>query len=278
MNITQAIILGLIQGLTEFLPISSSGHLVFIPKLLGWADQGLAFDVVVHMGTLLAVIVYFRPQLISMFGHLKNKCWPDVCIDEEAVQNRRVFWFIALSVIPAGIAGLWLGDWIEANTRATWIVGASLIFWGVMLGVADKFCLKIHKLTSNLESLGQQLTWKKVVLISFAQALALIPGTSRSGITMTAGLFSKLDRKSAAEFSFLISMPIIALAGFSQIFHVALDGGTGLTATAVLAGFVSSVVSGFFAIWILMKIIQRWSFIPFAAYRIIVGILILTLF
>jgi undecaprenyl-diphosphatase len=177
-----------------------------------------------------------------------------------------------LTIIPTGIIGLRFGDWIEMNTRAVWIVGASLIFWGVVLALADRISTKF-KDKKDLES----MSWKNALFIGFAQVIALIPGTSRSGITMTAGLFSKLDKKSAAEFSFLMSIPIIALAGFLKILELYQTGSGSLGWVVYGTGFLSAMVSGFFAIWFLMKLIKRWNFLPFAVYRIIVGVIILVL-
>jgi undecaprenyl-diphosphatase len=263
MNIVQALILGTVQGLTEFLPISSSGHLVFIPKLFGWVDQGLVFDVVLHMGTLLAVVFYFRKTLISLI----------LGRDFTSSYRKKLILFLFISVVPAGLAGFLLGDWIELNTRATWIVGASLIFWGIFLASADGFSKGLAEKKASCTIDG--LTWKNIFFISCAQAVALIPGTSRSGITITAGLFSKLDKKSATEFSFLMSIPVIALAGGYKLMSV-LNNGISIEKYDILViGFFASLVSGFFAIKFLIKIIEKWSFMPFVAYRVTIGILIL---
>ncbi len=248
MDVIQALFLGIIQGLTEFLPISSSGHLIFIPKLFGWADQGLAFDTIIHLGTLAAVVVYFRKRMT----------------------DRKLGWLIILSVIPAGIIGFFWGEWIENTFRSALVVGVNMIFWGIVLLVADN----IRRLKDWKIKRLENLSCGKALFIGCAQAIALIPGVSRSGITMTAGLFSKLDKKSAAEFSFLMSAPIIFLAGLSGM----LDFTKQETGTAILplaVGFIASAISGFVAIWGLMKIIQKWSYAPFVVYRIIIGILIL---
>lgn len=276
MTIFQSVILGIIQGLTEFLPISSSGHLIFIPKLFGWGDQGLGFDVMVHMGTLVAVVVYFRKKLwqiiLAMSGMMNTSSSPS---DKLAFVTpyRRLGYLLLLTIIPAGIVGFFFNDWIETNLRATWIIGVGLIFWGLILFIADRFSLKhINTPThQHLDTLG----WKAALFIACAQAVALIPGTSRSGITMTAGLFAKLDKKSAAEFSFLMSVPIIALAGALKIIDLIKDGLGDLSLLVLVVGFTASAVSGFFAIWSLMKIIQKWNFLPFVVYRVVMGVLIL---
>ncbi len=254
MQTIQALILGIIQGLTEFLPISSSGHLVFIPKLFGWSDQGLAFDAIIHLGTLWAVIIYFRKRL-----------WGVVTL--KSSESRKLGGLILLSIIPAALIAFFFADWLEQNVRSTLVIGIGLIFWGIVLWLADSWGKKVQSLPD--------LNWQKALFIGCAQAIALLPGTSRSGITITAGLFSKLTKKAAAEFAFLMSVPIIFLAGFKKLYDLMTLGFGDLTLGILLIGFVSSALSGFIAIWGLMKIIQKWSFKPFVVYRIIIGILIL---
>ena len=272
MNLIQATILGAVQGLTEFLPISSSGHLVLFPQLFGWDYQGLIFDTVLHLGTLVAVIVFFRKKIWILFKSLRRKCWPNECLDTETIQNRGLFLMIVLSMVPAGIIGLYFGDYIEAHTRSAYTVAISLIFWGIILAVADYFSKRVEV----KKPLGK-INWKNALVIGCAQAVALIPGTSRSGITMTAGLFSKFSKEDAAEFSFLISIPIIAAAGFSNLLKLYSIGSGLLGIEIYLAGFLASMASGFFAIWFLMKLIKRWSFTPFVVYRIALGAIILFL-
>ncbi len=264
MSFVQALVLGVIQGFTEFLPISSSGHLVFVPKIFNWADQGLAFDVVVHLGSLVAVIVYFRKKLWLLIKAFFSR-------NSGLVKERRLAWFLLLSIIPAGIVG-WFGkDWIEEYLRSALVIGVGLIVWGIVLLIADRLQSRIGWGESSLETLN----WKKVLFISCAQAIALIPGTSRSGITMSAGLFSKLDRKSAAEFSFLMSVPVILLAGLVKVVGLLENGLGDLTYSTLLVGLVSAAFSGWLAVSLLMKIIQKWSFTPFVVYRVVVGILII---
>ena len=263
MTIFQAIILGIIQGITEFLPISSSGHLIFLPKLFGWVDQGLAFDAVVHVGSLFAVIIYFRHKIFAVIRDFFKK-------GQDSKPNRRLGWLLIFTIIPAGIVGFFGSEIIENTLRSIKVIAFGLIFWGIILYAADRYALK-HK---NIKTL-KQTKWKDALFIGMAQAIALIPGTSRSGITMTAGLFSKYNKTAAAEFSFLMSVPIIALAGLMKILGL-ISGGMGdLQFSVLVVGFVSAALSGFLAIWGLMKIIQKWSFAPFAIYRIVVGILIL---
>lgn len=261
MNIFQAIILGVIQGITEFLPISSSGHLVFVPVLFGWPDQGLTFDVMVHLGSLVAVVVYFRKRLWQVLISFFTNDHPKM---------RRFGLILLMSIIPAGVVGLLLGDVIESNLRSTTVVAWSLIFWGVMLYLAER----------HLEKQKEEVhvTWKNGLFVACAQAIALIPGTSRSGITMTAGMFAGFRKKDAAEFSFLMSVPVILVAGGMKVLELAQGGFVASVSVApMIAGFVAAAASGFLAIAGLMKIVEKWSFRPFVVYRIVIGILILIL-
>ena len=272
MTVLQSVVLGVIQGLTEFLPISSSGHLVFVPKIFGWGDQGLSFDVMVHLGSLLAVIIYFRRMLGDILKSFFIKDGGKIQNTRYKIQdNRRLGWLLLLTIIPAGIVGLLFGDWIEVNLRSSAVIGVGLIFWGVVLYLAERFSQK-----SKVKSL-KSANWRNALFIGCAQAVALIPGTSRSGITMTAGLFSKLDKKSAAEFSFLMSVPVILLAGGLKVIDLMQVGLGDLSLGILATGFISAAVSGFVAIAGLMKIIQKWSFKPFVVYRIVVGVIILLL-
>ncbi len=260
MTAFQALILGLIQGLTEFLPVSSSGHLIFIPKLLGWADQGVAFDLVMHLGTLLAVVIYFRVKLWSLMKAVFSR-------GTEQTGERKLAWVIALSCIPAAIVGLIL----KTNDRNAVVVAGNLIFWGLVLGAADLYARK----KKNNEEVGERKSLQSIIIMSFAQLLALIPGTSRSGITMTAGLFSGLTRAKAAEFSFLMSVPITALAGAHAVYELSKIGLAGIEMSSLVIGFLSAFSFGLIAIFSVLKIVQRWSFMPFVVYRVVIGIMIL---
>lgn len=264
MTAFQALILGLIQGLTEFLPVSSSGHLIFIPKLLGWADQGVAFDLVMHLGTLAAVIIYFRVKLWSFVKAVFSR-------ETLQLAERKMAWTIALSCIPAAIVGLFL----KTNDRNAIVVAGNLIFWGLVLGAADWYSTrrKENWLDSNSEKKSLQAT----IAMGFTQVLALIPGTSRSGITMTTGLFWGLNRAKAAEFSFLMSVPITALAGADALYQLHKVGLAGMSLGNLGIGFVSAFVFGLIAIFSVLKIVQKWSFMPFVVYRVLIGILILVM-
>ncbi len=274
MTYIQAMVLGLIQGLTEFLPVSSSGHLIFVPTILGWADQGVAFDLMMHGGTLAAVVIYFRKKLWQLICAVFSR-------GSEQASHRRLGWFIALSAIPAAIVGLLL----ETNERNPVLVGANLIFWGLVLGLADYFSRKNFKLKrsnvidttkSSFDNFNNDSTSKRsIIAMSFAQILALIPGTSRSGITMTAGLFSGLGRKDAAEISFLMSVPITTLAGLAAFYELLQTNFNGVAFGVLLTGFFVAFLSGLLAINGLLKIVERWSFTPFVVYRVLVGVFIL---
>lgn len=272
MTALQAILLGIIQGIGEFLPISSSGHLIFLPKLFGWQDQGRVFDMVLHLGTLVAVIFYFRIRIAEMLKSLLRK-------EKKYQADRRLVILIIVSTIPAAVLGFFLGDIIDAQFRTPQTIGIGLIVWGIVLGFADRyseFQKKKRKDTSE-KDMVKEMSWWQATSMGCAQALALIPGASRSGVTMSAGLFSGLTRKAAVEFSFLMSIPIIGLAAGAKLLDAFQHGMNGMNIYMLLIGFLSAMISGFFAISFLMKIIQKWSFLPFVVYRIIIGIIIIIL-
>ena len=200
MDYLHAVYLALLQGFTEFLPISSSAHLVLLPKIFGWEDQGLAFDVAVHVGTLFAVTAYFRHDIFRLLG-----AWLRSLEHRQMTSDAKLVWFVLLGSVPLAMFGLLFHDYIEMYLRAPLIIAATTIGFGVLLGVAD---LRGKKLRSEAS-----LEYLDIVWIGFAQVLALIPGTSRSGITMTAALALGLTRSAAARFSFLLSIPAIMMAG-----------------------------------------------------------------
>ncbi|MBU0661093.1 undecaprenyl-diphosphate phosphatase [Patescibacteria group bacterium] len=268
MTILQAIILGVIQGIAEFLPISSSGHLIFLPQLFGWQDQGIAFDAIVHLGTLGAVVVYFRKKIMAIIQSCMKRG-----VDDKL--NQRLAILIILSIIPAGIVGLFGKSLIEENLRSVSVIAFGLIFWGIVMFFGDRLNQKWKKEGKELVDINH-LSGKQMLFVACAQAIALIPGTSRSGITMTAGLFAGLDKKAVAEFSFLMSIPIIALAGGLKVLELIQSGMGDLTVTVLFVGFIASALSGFVAIAGLMKIVQKWNFTPFVIYRIVLGIALIS--
>lgn len=263
MDIIQVIILALVQGLTEFLPISSSAHLILVPVLTSWPDQGLAFDVAVHAGTLSAVVFYFRQELKKMFvewfGSLGGKHTPD----------SRLAWAVLLGTIPVGLAGLLFKDVISEHLRTPLVIAVATVFFGLLLWLADR--------NKNLTRDEHSLQWKDVLIIGIAQALALIPGTSRSGITITAALMLGLSRQSAARFSFLLSIPVIVLAGgletleYAQVASVA-------DINFLLIGAMISALSAYACIHYFLKLLEKISMLPFVVYRMILGIILFTLF
>jgi undecaprenyl-diphosphatase len=258
----QALVLGLIQGFTEFLPISSSAHLALAPWLFGWQDPGLAFDVALHFGTLVAVLWYFREEwgkLISaVISMLRNR-------SVQTVEEKRVL-FLILATIPGAIGGLLLEKKAETVFRAPALTASALIVMGIVLWAADRFSLMNRELA--------MMRWLDALLIGISQVFALVPGVSRSGSTISTGRLLKFDRQSAAVFSFLMSMPIIAAA-------VVLKGPdvlrtTGITAPLVI-GVVAAAVSSWLAISILLRYVIRHSYGIFALYRIVLGVVVLVI-
>ncbi len=261
MGVVQIVVLAIIQGLTEFLPISSSAHLVLVPHLTGWKDQGLEFDVALHIGSLVAVLIYFRKDLL-----LISRAWFDSVVKREHSQESRLAWGILIGTIPAGLAGLAFSDLIEHNLRIPLVVAGTTLFYGILLGTADFF--------GKRERGEYSLTWKEMVLIGCGQALALIPGTSRSGITMTVGLFLGLTRTAAARFSFLLSVPIIGLAGAHDALKM-IKNPTNVDWQAMGLGMVASAITAYICIAFLLKWLSRAGMMPFVAYRLALGIFLL---
>lgn len=261
MGIVQIVTLAIIQGLTEFLPISSSAHLVLVPYFTGWKDQGLEFDVALHIGSLVAVLIYFRQDLL-----LISSAWFDSVIKRKHSQESRLAWGILLGTIPAGLVGLAFSDFIEHNLRIPLVVAITTLFYAVLLGAADIF--------GKRERGEYSLTWKEMVLIGCGQALALIPGTSRSGITMTVGLFLGLTRTAAARFSFLLSVPIIALAGAHDGLKM-LKNPTNVDWQAMALGMVVSAITAYICIAFLLKWLSRAGMMPFVIYRLALGLFLL---
>lgn len=261
MTIFEIIILAIIQGLTEFLPISSSAHLILPAEILGWRNQGLAFDVAVHVGSLLAVMIYFRQDIVRLtlawFGHGFSR---------SQSTDSRLAWWVIIGTIPAGIFGFVMKDWIELNARSALVIAITTIVFGLLLWYADAKA-KQTKTTDHI-------TFKDTIIIGIAQALAIIPGTSRSGITMTAGLLLGLNRESAARFSFLLSIPIILAAGlFATLDLLAVN--TPVDWAALLYGAGFSFVAAYICIFLFLSWIAKIGMLPFVIYRLILGIVLL---
>jgi undecaprenyl-diphosphatase len=252
----QAIVLGIVQGVTEFLPISSSGHLILVPRLFGWPDQGQAFDAVIHIGTFAALVVYFRVELLELLT---------------GALSRRVALILIAATVPAGIAGLIFNKTIEANLRSPLLIAATTAFWGLIMWLADRGArTRPAESGDPLERVG----WFRGVLVGFAQAIALIPGTSRSGITITAGLFARLDRATAARFSFLLGIPITAAAGSYKLLQLVKTGIPAGESGPLLAAVIVSFLSGWLAVWFLVGFLRRRSLTPFVIYRLLLAAVI----
>lgn len=259
----QAIALGALQGLTEFFPISSSGHLILVPALFNWQEQGLLFDVTVHLGTLGAIILAMRREIASLIKGVK----------EGVKADRSLVYKIAVATIPAVAFGGLLPGVID-SARTVSIVAAMLIVWGVLLAISDYLP---KKRTIDARRV-HDVTWRQAIIVGFAQAFALIPGTSRSGATMTVGLFSGLDRGQAARFSFLLAVPAILGAGAKTIWDAAKEGSADVHWLTLALGFASSLVFGVLAIRLLFVVIRKVGFLPFAIYRVALGILLFLVF
>lgn len=257
-------ILALVQGVTEFLPVSSSAHLILVPTLTDWPDQGLAFDVALHLGSLAAVMVYFRQDLLLM-----GKSWGRSLITRKPDEDARLAWAVLFGTIPVGLAGLLFNDFIEDTLRSPLYIAAGLIIFGIALGWADWR----HRGSRD----ERKLTWKDVAFIGAAQALALLPGTSRSGITITAALMLGLNREGAARFSFLLSIPVILIACGLQTLEL-LEAGEGAEWGAMLAGIAISGISAYLCIHYFLSFIRRIGMQPFVIYRIALGIVLVLLF
>ncbi len=261
MEVLQAIVLAIVQGLTEFLPISSSGHLILIPRFLGWQDQGLAFDVAVHVGTLLAVIAYFRDEIRGIVAAFLRS------LSSGSVEgDARLGWAVLLGTIPVGLTGWLLVGYIETILRSPVLIGLTTSGFGLLLWLADRYGTRHRD--------EHHLSWRDVAVVGLAQALALIPGTSRSGITMTAGLMMGLSREGAARFSFLLAIPVIILAGGSETVQW-LNDPDSTPWHILMIGVLVAGLCAFFCIDIFLKLVKRVGMLPFAIYRLLLGVMII---
>ena len=260
----QAIVLGISQGLTEFLPISSTAHTLIVSKLLGWPDPGAAFTAVTQVGTELAVVIYFRQDIARIlkawFTSLTKK-------SERANPDAKMGWYVIIGTIPIGIAGLAFKSSIETTARNLWLVAATLIVMGILLGLADRYA-KHTKSETDINT-------KNAVLFGLGQALALIPGVSRSGATITAGLAMGFKRDVAARYSFLLAIPAVFASAALTAGDISSDSFVNWPAT-IVATIVAFVV-GYFVIASLMKYLQTRTFLPFVIYRIALGTLLMVL-
>lgn len=259
MTVFQAIVLGIVQGLAEFLPISSSAHLRLTPWLFGWQEPGLAFDVALHLGTLIALVWFFWQEWITLgrafFSMLKNR--------RVQTESERRFLWVTIATIPGGLAGYFLQDLAEGDFRNPVLNGVMLIVMGIILWAVDRFARQDRGVTD--------MTLKDAIIVGVAQMFAIIPGVSRSGSTITAGRAIGLSREAAAVFSFMLSLPIIVAAVVFKGREAVAEG----ISIQLVAGVISAAVSGWLAIAVLLKFVARNNYAIFAVYRLIFGAIVL---
>jgi undecaprenyl-diphosphatase len=262
MELLQILILAAVQGLTEFLPISSSAHLILAPLVTGYEDQGLAFDVAVHVGTLAAVIGYFRREVIAIGGDF-FRSWVDPTAHS---QNARLGWMILIATLPVGVFGLLMKSLVETDLRAPLVIAMTTIGFGILLFAADKLGTRRRD--------EYTIGWRDALVVGIFQAMAIIPGTSRSGATMTAGLFLGLTRKAASRFSFLISIPTIIMSGGLLALDL-LESEAQVEWDSIALGVILAFVAAYLCIHFFLQFIERIGMLPFVIYRLLLGVAIL---
>lgn len=265
LSIIQSVILGIIQGLTEFLPVSSSGHLILVREVFKFPDPGKTFDLILHLGTFIGVLIYFRKDLLTIFLAFINGVKKKQLYGEPEIN---LFWFMIISTIPGGVLGFLYKDVLE-EINNVYLISGLLIVFGIILLLAEK-------LSKNIKSM-KDLSWKDSIIVGLAQAVALFPGVSRSGSSMTAALFLGFNREASARYSFLISIPIIggaSLYGLVKIIKTGVeDGELGI----YVIGFLVSAITGFLCIKYLLDYLKKGSFTGFVVYRVILGVLLIGL-
>jgi undecaprenyl-diphosphatase len=263
MDLVQIVVLAVIQGVTEFLPISSSGHLILVPYFTRWPDQGLEFDLAVHIGTLTAIVAYFRRTLLAM-----ARDWALSIAARREVGESRLAWAVLFGTIPAGLVGLFFRHDIETTLRSPFVVASTTIGYALLLLLADR----VGKQQRDERSIG----WVDVAVIGCAQALALVPGTSRSGVTITAGLLRNLSREAAARFSFLLAVPVMTAAGLGDAVSYAVGTASSSVDTrAIVLGMAISAVTGFACIHYFLRWLTRYGVLPYVVYRLALGAVLL---
>jgi len=267
MPLLQVVILALVQGLGEFLPISSSAHLVIIPWLMGWNDPGLTYDVALHVGTLVAVVAYFFRTWVQVILHGFGIEWGD---DETLRRNPKLLWLLVVGTIPGGVAGFLFEKQAENTLRSPILIASMMIVMGLIMWAADRFTAHKRDIAS--------VSFADSVVIGCSQALAIIPGVSRSGATITAGLFRNLDRVASARYSFLLATPIIAGAALKKTYDVFKHGGLPPDMhTPFLLGILISAASGLAVIAFFLRYLQNRSLNLFVYYRVVFGIIVIAL-
>jgi undecaprenyl-diphosphatase len=259
MDFLQIFILAIVQGVTEFLPISSSAHLILVPRFLGWQDQGIAFDVAVHIGTLSAVLWYFRHELIPLY-----RDWYNSLKHKKMIGDSMLAWGVLLGTMPVGLAGLLLSDYMH-NLRTPLLIATTTIIFGLLLWYGDS--------SGKKQKSEHQLTMLHVLAIGITQAIALIPGTSRSGITITMALLLGYKRTAAARFSFLLSIPVIILAGGLESIKL-IESNEVIDWFSLFAGISLSAISAYLCIVYFIKLLDKIGMQPFVIYRLILGIVL----
>jgi undecaprenyl-diphosphatase len=279
MPIYQAIVLAIVQGLTEFLPVSSTAHLWLVPWILKWKDPGLTFDVALHAGTLVAVLLYFWRYWLEMIkmvlgiggGGADMATRGDVPAKAGAItllgENRQLFWFLVIATIPGGIAGVLFERAADEQLRSPFVVGSALIIVALMMWAGERVGSESHNLG--------QVNLLDSIIVGVAQAFAVIPGVSRSGSTMTAGLFRGMNRETAARFSFLLSTPLIAGACLKKGWEIHHTGLAADMRMPFLLGIIVSAVVGYAVIAVLIRYLERRTFAVFVVYRVILGVILL---
>ena len=267
MDWLQALALALVQGLTEFLPISSSAHLVLTTELFGWPDQGLAFDVAVHVGSMFAVLAFFAKD----FWRLADGSWRGLR-QQRWNADARMAGMLVVATLPAGVAGLFLAGWVEAALRNVAVIAWASIGFGLLMGYAD---WRSRRGAGRVRALTD-MRWGQAALIGVAQALALIPGTSRAGITITAGLLAGFGHRDAARFSFLLATPLILASGALKGLDLALGDEPAHWPQLIVASAVAGVVA-WLCIHYFLRWVERVGLMPFVAYRLVLGAALLAL-
>lgn len=262
MDIIQAVSLALLQGFTEFLPISSSAHLILVPVITGWKDQGLAYDISVHVGTLAAVTAYYRRDLRKILG-----AWWGSVTGGGISDDAKLAWYVCLGTVPVGLAGVLLPETVEFSLRSPLVIAAATIVFALLLWIVEK----------NAREQRNQISITDALVVGLFQAIALIPGTSRSGITITAGLMNGLRREQAARFSFLLSIPVIALAGLLSLSELLQSPDPVPWKYMVVGSTVSGVVA-FLSIGWFLRLLNNVGMMPFVYYRLILGFVLVAVF